>query len=73
MFFVVFGLNTDPAAIPPVIGWALVLAVATTLTKLATGWFMAVLGPVAARVVEPVVRWQPFPRRERVTPGPLQP
>jgi hypothetical protein len=28
---------------------------------------MAVLGPIAARVVEPVVRWQPFPRRERVT------
>jgi CPA2 family monovalent cation:H+ antiporter-2 len=120
VFFVVFGLNTDPAAIPPVIGWALVLAVATTLTKLATGWWaaraqgigklgraragaarvargefsiviaglavayaavpnelaalstayvllMAVLGPIAARVVEPVVRWQPFPRRERVT------
>jgi len=126
VFFVVFGLNTDPAAIPPVIGWALVLAVATTLTKLATGWWaaraqgigklgraragaalvargefsiviaglavayaavpgelaalstayvliMAVLGPIAARVVEPVVRWQPFPRRERVTSGPLQP
>lgn len=120
VFFVVFGLNTDPAAIPPVIGWALVLAVATTLTKLATGWWaaraqgigklgraragaalvargefsiviaglavayaavpnelaalstayvllMAVLGPIAARVVEPVVRWQPFLRRERVT------
>ena len=120
VFFVVFGLNTDPAAIPPVIGWALVLAVATTLTKLATGWWaaraqgigklgraragaalvargefsiviaglavayaavpnelaalstayvllMAVLGPIAARVVEPVVRWQPFPHRERVT------
>ena len=41
VFFVVFGLNTDPAAIPPVIGWALVLAVATTLTKLATGWWAA--------------------------------
>jgi CPA2 family monovalent cation:H+ antiporter-2 len=120
VFFVVFGLNTDPAAIPPVIGWALVLAVATTLTKLATGWWaaraqgigklgraragaalvargefsiviaglavayaavprelaalstayvllMAVLGPIAARVVEPVARWQPFPRRERAT------
>ncbi len=109
LFFVVFGLNTDPASIPPVLVWAVVLAVSTTLTKLATGWWaarrvgigslgraragaalvargefsiviaglavsyaavdaevaalatayvliMAVLGPVAARVVEPVVR-----------------
>jgi monovalent cation:H+ antiporter-2, CPA2 family len=110
VFFVVFGLNTDPASIPPVLGWAVVLAVATTITKLGTGWWaarrvgigllgraragaalvargefsiviaglavgyaavdgelaalattyvllMAVIGPVAARVVEPVVRW----------------
>ncbi|MGD9531153.1 MAG: cation:proton antiporter, partial [Pseudonocardia sp.] len=117
VFFVVFGLSTDPAAIPPVIGWAIVLAVATTATKLATGWWaaqmqgigklgraragaalvargefsiviaglavayaavpndlaalstayvllMAVFGPIAARVVEPVARWRPFPRRE---------
>jgi CPA2 family monovalent cation:H+ antiporter-2 len=109
VFFVVFGLNTDPAAIPPVLGWAVVLAVATTLTKVATGWWaaarqgigrlgraragaalvargefsiviaglavatgdvpgelaalatvyvliMAVMGPIAARVVEPVAR-----------------
>jgi monovalent cation:H+ antiporter-2, CPA2 family len=109
LFFVVFGLNTDPASIPPVLGWAVVLAVTTTATKLATGWWaarrvgigplgraragaalvargefsiviaglavsyaaveaelaalatayvllMAVLGPVAARVVEPVAR-----------------
>ena len=41
VFFVVFGLNTDPASIPPVLGWAVVLAVATTLTKLATGWWAA--------------------------------
>ncbi len=41
VFFVVFGLNTDPAAIPPVLGWAIVLAVSTTLTKLATGWWAA--------------------------------
>ena len=27
IFFVVFGLNTDPSTIPPVLGWALVLAV----------------------------------------------
>ena len=110
VFFVVFGLNTDPRTIPPVLGWAVVLAVATTVTKLATGWWaarrvgigplgraragaaliargefsiviaglavsyaavpnelaalatayvllMAVLGPIAARVVEPVTRW----------------
>lgn len=109
MFFVVFGLNTDPGTIPPVLGWAVVLAVVTTVTKVATGvWaarrqgiarmgqaragaalvargefsiviaglavsagavegelaalatayvlLMAVLGPVAARVVEPTAR-----------------
>ncbi len=117
VFFVAFGLNTDPTAIPPVLGWAVVLAVTTTLTKLATGWWaarrqgigklgraragaalvargefsiviaglavasgavdprlaalatayvllMAVLGPIMARVVEPVVRWRPFTRAE---------
>jgi monovalent cation:H+ antiporter-2, CPA2 family len=110
VFFVVFGLNTDPASIPPVLGWAVVLAVATSATKIATGWWaarrqgirrlgraragaalvargefsiviaglavsyaavpaelaalatayvllMAVIGPIAARVVEPVARW----------------
>ena len=110
VFFVVFGLNTDPALIPPVLGWAIVLAVATSATKIATGWWaarrqgirrlgraragaalvargefsiviaglavsysavpaelaalatayvllMAVIGPIAARVVEPVARW----------------
>ncbi|GAA0924865.1 cation:proton antiporter [Pseudonocardia zijingensis] len=110
VFFVVFGLNTDPASIPPVLGWAVVLAVATTVTKLGTGWFaarrvgigplgraragaaliargefsiviaglavgyavaddrlaalattyvllMAVIGPVAARLVEPAAQW----------------
>jgi CPA2 family monovalent cation:H+ antiporter-2 len=115
VFFVVFGLSTDPASIPPVIGWALLLAASTTLTKLATGWWaarrqgigrlgraragaalvargefsiviaglavayaaapdelaalattyvllMAVFGPIAARVVEPVARWRPFAR-----------
>ncbi|WP_062998526.1 cation:proton antiporter [Nocardia mikamii] len=109
IFFVAFGLNTDPQKIPQVLGWAVLLAVITTLTKIATGWFaakrqgigrlgraragaalvargefsiviaglavsvgavpgklaalasayvllMAILGPVAARVVEPVVR-----------------
>ncbi|GAB3582303.1 cation:proton antiporter [Amycolatopsis endophytica] len=109
VFFVVFGLNTNPAAIPPVLGWAVLLAVLTTLTKIATGWWaarrqsvgklgraragaalvargefsiviaglavsagavvdelaalatayvllMAILGPIAARVVEPLAR-----------------
>lgn len=41
VFFVVFGLNTDPRAIPPVLVWAVVLAAATTLTKVATGWWAA--------------------------------
>ncbi|GAA1841328.1 cation:proton antiporter [Pseudonocardia ailaonensis] len=109
VFFVVFGLNTDPREIPPVLAWAVVLALTTTLTKIATGWWsakrqgigklgraragaaliargefsiviaglavsyaavpdelaalatayvllMAVLGPIAARYVEPVAR-----------------
>jgi CPA2 family monovalent cation:H+ antiporter-2 len=41
IFFVAFGLNTDPHSIPPVLGWALVLALSTTLTKLTTGWWAA--------------------------------
>ncbi|WP_032387974.1 cation:proton antiporter [Rhodococcoides fascians] len=109
MFFVVFGLGTDPSTIPPVLGWAVVLAVITAATKIATGWWaagrqgigrpgrlragaalvargefsiviaglavaagavegelaalatayvllMAILGPIAARVVEPVAK-----------------
>ena len=109
MFFVVFGLGTDPSSIPPVLGWAVVLAVTTAATKIATGWWaagrqgigrpgrlragaalvargefsiviaglavaagavegelaalatayvllMAILGPIAARVVEPVAK-----------------
>ncbi|GAA1212036.1 cation:proton antiporter [Prauserella alba] len=115
VFFVVFGLNTDPASIPPVLAWAVVLAAVTTMTKIGTGWWaarrsgvgrlgraragaalvargefsiviaglavsagavegelaalatayvllMAILGPTAARVVEPVARrLQPRP------------
>jgi monovalent cation:H+ antiporter-2, CPA2 family len=41
MFFVVFGLNTDPRTIPPVLLFALALAVVTALTKVATGWWAA--------------------------------
>jgi monovalent cation:H+ antiporter-2, CPA2 family len=122
VFFVVFGLHTDPRSIPPVLGWAVVLAVATTLTKLATGWWaagrvgigplgraragaaliargefsiviaglavgatavddrmtalattyvllMAVIGPVAARLVEPAARWVRA-RRPTTAPAP---
>ncbi|MFD3702410.1 cation:proton antiporter [Nocardia sp. NPDC058658] len=41
MFFVLFGLSTDPSTIPPVLGWAVLLAVVTTATKIATGWWAA--------------------------------
>ncbi|WP_433270590.1 cation:proton antiporter [Actinosynnema sp. CS-041913] len=41
MFFVVFGLNTDPASIPPVLALAVALAAVTTATKVATGWWAA--------------------------------
>ncbi|MGW0602369.1 cation:proton antiporter [Streptomyces sp. NPDC002644] len=41
VFFVFFGLHTDPAAIPPVLLPALALAVVTALTKIATGYWAA--------------------------------
>ncbi|UKA49479.1 cation:proton antiporter [Arthrobacter sp. FW305-123] len=41
IFFVAFGLNTDPTSIPPVLGWALVLAVFTAATKMLTGIWAA--------------------------------
>ncbi|QLY28607.1 cation:proton antiporter [Nocardia huaxiensis] len=41
LFFVLFGLTTDPRTIPPVLGWALLLAAVTTGTKVATGWWAA--------------------------------
>ncbi|MFB9908738.1 cation:proton antiporter [Allokutzneria oryzae] len=119
VFFVVFGLNTDPKDIPPVLGVAVALALVTTATKMATGWFaakmqgiarlgrlragaalvargefsiviaglavasgavdqglaplatayvllMAVFGPVAARVVEPMARWAWSVRQRRL-------
>ncbi|GHG57770.1 monovalent cation:H+ antiporter-2, CPA2 family protein [Sinomonas cellulolyticus] len=47
IFFVAFGLNTDPSTIPPVLGWALVLAVVTAATKVATGWWAAARAGVA--------------------------
>jgi len=41
VFFVFFGLHTNPADLPPVAGTAAALAVAGILTKLATGWITA--------------------------------
>ncbi|MGP0224338.1 MULTISPECIES: cation:proton antiporter [unclassified Paenarthrobacter] len=41
IFFVAFGLNTDPRSIPPVLGWALALALLTALTKMLTGMWAA--------------------------------
>jgi monovalent cation:H+ antiporter-2, CPA2 family len=41
VFFVFFGLQTDPRSIPPVLGATVVLAVVTTVTKIGTGWWAA--------------------------------
>ncbi|TCC40067.1 cation:proton antiporter [Kribbella capetownensis] len=41
VFFVFFGLSTDPAKIPPVLAIALALALFTALTKIFTGWYAA--------------------------------
>ncbi|HCA87216.1 MAG TPA: cation/H(+) antiporter, partial [Streptomyces sp.] len=49
VFFVFFGLHTDPASIPPVIVPALALAVLTTLTKIATGYWAARRAGIAER------------------------
>lgn len=40
-FFVAFGLSTDPGALLPVLPAVLLLALVTTGTKVATGWFAA--------------------------------
>ncbi|MBG0850534.1 cation:proton antiporter [Streptomyces spinoverrucosus] len=53
VFFVFFGLNTDPASIPPVLLPALALAAVTTLTKIATGYWAARQGGIA-----PKGRWR---------------
>ncbi|MEU6747357.1 cation:proton antiporter [Spirillospora sp. NPDC046719] len=41
VFFVFFGLHTDPHDLPPVLGIAALLALVSIGTKLATGWFAA--------------------------------
>jgi CPA2 family monovalent cation:H+ antiporter-2 len=47
VFFVFFGLSTDPADMPPVLLPALGLAVLTMLTKVATGYVAARRGGIA--------------------------
>lgn len=48
VFFVFFGLHTDPTELPPVVGIAALLAVAGIITKTATGWLAARRAGVAA-------------------------
>ena len=40
-FFVFFALQVDPGSIPPVAGIAILLALVTAATKIATGWWAA--------------------------------
>src|ERR1051325_10675533 len=47
VFFVFFGLSTDPAAIPPVLLPALALATFTMATKIVTGYIGARRGGIA--------------------------
>ncbi|MGW0659862.1 cation:proton antiporter [Streptodolium elevatio] len=49
VFFVFFGLHTNPADIPPVLVPALILAVVTAATKIATGYWAARRAGVSAR------------------------
>jgi CPA2 family monovalent cation:H+ antiporter-2 len=49
VFFVFFGLHTDPASIPPVLLPALALAVVTAGTKIATGYWAARRAGISAK------------------------
>ncbi|MEU5087596.1 cation:proton antiporter [Streptomyces sp. NPDC021356] len=49
VFFVFFGLHTNPADIPPVLLPALALAAVTTLTKIATGYWAAKRAGISAK------------------------
>jgi K+:H+ antiporter subunit KhtU len=52
VFFVFFGLSTNPANIPPVLVVAVILAMVTAGTKLFTGWYAARrsgIGPAGRR------------------------
>ena len=125
VFFVFFGLQTDPGSIPPVALAATALALVTAATKVATGWWaarragvgrrgrwragaalvargefsiviaglavtageqptlgplaatyvliLAVLGPVLARFIEPMVARIPRPAVAQQTTGPAGP
>ena len=41
IFFLFFGLQIDPASLPPVLLLAVILGLITTLTKILTGWWAA--------------------------------
>ncbi|MFH0517877.1 cation:proton antiporter [Streptomyces sp. M41] len=49
VFFVFFGLHTDPASIPPVLLPALALAFVTASTKIATGYWAAKRAGISAK------------------------
>ncbi|KAB2592919.1 cation:proton antiporter [Streptomyces arboris] len=49
VFFVFFGLSTNPADIPPVLLPAAILAVVTALTKILTGWYAARRAGIGSR------------------------
>jgi CPA2 family monovalent cation:H+ antiporter-2 len=49
LFFLFFGLEIDPARLPPVLGVALALAAVTAATKLATGWWAGRLAGLGTR------------------------
>ncbi len=49
VFFLFFGLQIDPAGLPPALPVALALALVTILTKTLTGWFAAKRMGVATR------------------------
>ncbi|MGW4077634.1 cation:proton antiporter [Streptomyces asiaticus] len=49
VFFVFFGLHTDPASIPPVLLPAMTLALLTAGTKIATGYWAARRAGISAR------------------------
>ncbi|WP_410538638.1 cation:proton antiporter [Streptomyces sp. KL2] len=49
VFFVFFGLSTDPGNMPPVIVPALILAAVTVVTKVVTGWYAAQRAGISPR------------------------
>jgi monovalent cation:H+ antiporter-2, CPA2 family len=49
IFFLFFGLQTDPSRLPGALPTALALALVTTLTKVATGWWAAKRSGVGLR------------------------